>query len=153
MRQFAFLSPLSIVSMVITWESRQGLGKHFVLSTGKKYSRKAWLCIGNRDITGMMLKKVFDIIQSPSLCPRGFLTYSKTNTFLSNIEMVVCKCFRILKICRLVKISAIMDNSNTNSLFVDCIDCMVFYAVFNSISVISRWLVHISMLSWGSISQ
>ena len=33
------------------------------------------------------------------------------------------------------------------------IDCRVFNAVFNSISVISRWPVHLSMLSWSSFFQ
>ena len=33
------------------------------------------------------------------------------------------------------------------------IDCMVFNAVFNSISVISLRPVHLSMLSWSSFNQ
>ena len=33
------------------------------------------------------------------------------------------------------------------------IDCMVFNAIFNSISVISRWPVHLSMFFWSSINQ
>ena len=33
------------------------------------------------------------------------------------------------------------------------IDCMVFNAIFNSISVISRWPVHLSMLFWSSFIQ
>ena len=33
------------------------------------------------------------------------------------------------------------------------IDCMVFNTVFNSISVTSQWLVHLSMFSWSSFNQ
>ena len=33
------------------------------------------------------------------------------------------------------------------------IDCMLFHAVFNNISVISQWPVHLSMLSWSSFNQ
>ena len=33
------------------------------------------------------------------------------------------------------------------------IDCMVFHVAFNSISVRSRWPVHLSMLCWSSFNQ
>ena len=33
------------------------------------------------------------------------------------------------------------------------IDCMVFNAILNSISVISRWPVHLSMFSWSSFKS
>ena len=36
------LSPLSVLSAMVMWESSQGLGKNIVRSTGYKSSRKAW---------------------------------------------------------------------------------------------------------------
>ena len=33
------------------------------------------------------------------------------------------------------------------------IDCMVFNAVFNSITIVLGWPVHLSMLSWSSFNQ
>ena len=40
---FIPLSPLSIVSTMVMWESNQWLGKNVVRSTGKKISGKAWI--------------------------------------------------------------------------------------------------------------
>ena len=41
--QFIPLSPLSVVSTMVMWESSQWLGKNIVQSTGHKNSRKAWI--------------------------------------------------------------------------------------------------------------
>ena len=40
---FIPLSPLSIVSTMVMWESSQWFGKNIVLSTGYMNSRKAWI--------------------------------------------------------------------------------------------------------------
>ena len=40
---FIPLSPLSIISTMVMWESSQWLGKNIVPSTGKKNCRKAWV--------------------------------------------------------------------------------------------------------------
>ena len=37
------LSPLSVVPIMVMWESSHWLGKNIVRSTGKKKSRKAWI--------------------------------------------------------------------------------------------------------------
>ena len=41
--QFIPLSPLSVVSTMVMWESNHWLGKNIVRSTGKKNSGKAWI--------------------------------------------------------------------------------------------------------------
>ena len=41
--RFIPLSPLSVVSTMVMWESSQWLGKNIVRSTGKESSRKAWI--------------------------------------------------------------------------------------------------------------
>ena len=40
---FVPLSPLSVISAMVMWESRQWLGKNIMRSTGEKNSRKAWI--------------------------------------------------------------------------------------------------------------
>ena len=40
---FIILSPLSVVSTMVMWESSQWLKKNIVRSTGYKHSRKAWI--------------------------------------------------------------------------------------------------------------
>ena len=40
---FIPLSPLSIASTMVMWESSQWLGRNIVQSTGKKNSKKAWI--------------------------------------------------------------------------------------------------------------
>ena len=40
---FIPLSPLSIVSTMVMWESSQWLGKNILRSTGQKNSRKTWI--------------------------------------------------------------------------------------------------------------
>ena len=40
---FISLSPLSIISTVVIWESSQWLGKNIVRSNSKKNSKKAWI--------------------------------------------------------------------------------------------------------------
>ena len=40
---FIPLSPLSVVSTMVMWESSHRLAKNIVRSTGKKNSRKAWI--------------------------------------------------------------------------------------------------------------
>ena len=55
------------------------------------------------------------------------------------------------KIC--IYVSTGTTRIDFTSQFEWLIDCMVFNAVFNSISVISRQPVHLSMLSWSSFKQ
>ena len=45
----------------------------------------------------------------------------------------------------------IIHHLNVN--FLEMIDCMGFNGVFNSISVIPQWPVHLSMTSWSSFNQ
>ena len=52
-----------------------------------------------------------------------------------------------------IKISAKRNKLSSNRIFYWLIDCMVFNAVFNSISVISQEPVHLSTLSWISCHQ
>ena len=41
--EFIPLSPLSVVSTIVVWESSQWLGNNIVRSTGERNSRKAWI--------------------------------------------------------------------------------------------------------------
>ena len=45
--------------------------------------------------------------------------------------------------------TCVISNLKIDGLF----KCMMFNAVFNSISVISRWPVHLSMLSWSFLTS
>ena len=62
---FIPLPPVSIVSVMVMWESSQWLGKNIVQSTCKNNSRKAWVgCTGCHDVTEITFKKVINTIQS-----------------------------------------------------------------------------------------
>ena len=60
------LSPLSIVSTVVMWESSEWLGRNIVQRTEclKELQESMNMCTGCRDITEILLKTVFNTIQS-----------------------------------------------------------------------------------------
>ena len=67
---FTPLSPLSVVSTMVMWESSQWLGKNIVRSTYwfKKLQESMDGCTGRRDITEILLKTVLNTIQSTNTC-------------------------------------------------------------------------------------
>ena len=73
---FIPLSPLSVVSTMVMWESRQWLGKNIVHSTGlkkkkKKLQESMGRCTGCRDVTEILSKngvKHHTINQSKFFC-------------------------------------------------------------------------------------
>ena len=66
---FILLTPLSVVSTTVKWESSQSLGKNIVRSTGKKNSKESIdRCTGRRDVTEILFGvKHFTINQSNKL--------------------------------------------------------------------------------------
>ena len=63
-RPFIPLSPLSVVSTMVMWESNQRLGKNSVQSTGYlKIQESVGSCTGRRDITEIYLKTALNTIQ------------------------------------------------------------------------------------------
>ena len=79
------------------------------------------------------------VTSSFSFSHNVFSILSKTEIIMSvNHEFVICSNFQF----------------GQGQNFVDwSIDCMVLKAAFKSISVISWWPVHLSMLSWSSFNQ
>ena len=69
--EFIPLSPLSIISMMVTWESSKWLGKDIVQSTGKKICESMDWCTDRRKITEIVWKTtLFTVQTNTSTCGR-----------------------------------------------------------------------------------